>query len=80
MEHPILFLDLIFGKFGLQIPPHVTYTWLIMIVLIGLSYLAMRRAAIVPNPVQNVIELVLLGLNNLIKVCQRLPHTHEHDI
>jgi F-type H+-transporting ATPase subunit a len=47
--------------------PHITYTWLIMIVLIGLSYLAMRRADIVPNPVQNVIELVMLGLNNLIK-------------
>jgi F-type H+-transporting ATPase subunit a len=70
MEEPILLLDFLrslvhIGKIE-DISP-ITYTWLIMIVLIGLSYLAMRRATIVPNPVQNVIELVMLGLNNLIK-------------
>ena len=66
MEHPILLLDF-FHIPGIGYAPHITYTWLIMIILIGLSYLAMRRATIVPNPVQNVIELVMLGLNNLIK-------------
>ncbi len=66
MEHPILLLDF-FHIPGMEHAPHITYTWLIMIVLIGLSYLAMRQASIVPNPVQNVIELVMLGLNNLIK-------------
>jgi F-type H+-transporting ATPase subunit a len=66
MEHPILLLDL-FHIPGMEHSPHITYTWLIMIVLIGISYLAMRKATIVPNPVQNVIELVMLGLNNLIK-------------
>jgi F-type H+-transporting ATPase subunit a len=66
MEHPILLLDF-FHIPGMEHSPHVTYTWLIMIFLIGLSYLAMRKASIMPNPVQNVIELVMLGLNNLIK-------------
>jgi F-type H+-transporting ATPase subunit a len=66
MEHPILLLDF-FHIPGMEHSPHVTYTWLIMIFLIGLSYLAMRNASIMPNPVQNVIELVMLGLNNLIK-------------
>ena len=66
MQEPILLLEYLHIP-GLEHAPHITYTWLIMIVLIGLSYLAMRRADIVPNPVQNVIELVMLGLNNLIK-------------
>src|SRR4030042_6623802 len=66
MEHPILLLDYLHIP-GMGHAPHITYPWLIMIFLIGLSYLAMRRADIVPNPVQNVIELVMLGLNNLIK-------------
>jgi F-type H+-transporting ATPase subunit a len=66
MEEPILLLDF-FHVPGIGYAPHITYTWLVMILLIGLSYLAMRRADVVPNPVQNVIELVMLGLNNLIK-------------
>ncbi len=70
MEEPILLLDFLRGLIhirGIEDISPLTYTWLIMIVLIGLAYLAMRKATIVPNPVQNVIELVMLGLNNLIK-------------
>jgi F-type H+-transporting ATPase subunit a len=65
VEHPLLLLD--FLKIpGLEHAPHVTFTWLIMILLTLLAYLAMRKASIVPNAAQNVLELVILGLNNLI--------------
>ncbi|MEJ2068082.1 MAG: F0F1 ATP synthase subunit A [Deltaproteobacteria bacterium] len=67
MEHPILFLDYLDKLLRMEHYPHVTYTWLIMIFLSVLAYVYMKRASIVPNPVQNVIELVILGLGNLIK-------------
>ena len=59
MEHPILFLDVILGKFGVHVPPHLTYTWLIMAALIGLGVLASRRVALVPAGAQNVMELLV---------------------
>jgi F-type H+-transporting ATPase subunit a len=70
MEEPILLLSFLQGLIhirGIEDISPITYTWLIMIGLIALAFLAMRKATIVPNPVQNVIELVMLGLNNLIK-------------
>jgi F-type H+-transporting ATPase subunit a len=76
MEHPILWLDNFFKFLGLIPDPHhpplwlashVTYTWLIMTFLVLVSYLAMKKATIVPKPVQNLIEIVILGFSNLIK-------------
>jgi len=58
--HPLLFLD---NKF---FPPHVTYTWFIMLLLVLLSFLATRRLDMFPNRVQNVMEVFLGGLDNLL--------------
>jgi len=58
--HPLLFLD---NRF---FPPHVTYTWFIMLLLIALSFLATRRLDMFPNRVQNVMEVFLGGLDNLL--------------
>jgi F-type H+-transporting ATPase subunit a len=66
MEHPILFLDLILGKFNLHIPPHVTYTWLIMLLLLGLGMLAARQISMVPKGAQNVFELIVGGLEEFM--------------
>ena len=47
------------------IPDHVTYTWLVMIILAGLALVASRNVALVPRGVQNFMEVVLeqfLGL------------------
>lgn len=66
MEHPILFLDMILAKFHLHIPPHVTYTWLIMLLLLGLGLLASRRVALVPAGAQNVFELIINGLEEFM--------------
>jgi len=66
MEHPILFLDLLFGSFGIHIPPHVTYTWIIILILAGLGLLASRSISLVPKGAQNVFELVIGGLEDFM--------------
>ena len=35
------------------IPDHVTYTWIVMIVLAGLAFMASRNMALVPRGLQN---------------------------
>jgi F-type H+-transporting ATPase subunit a len=47
------------------IPDHVTYTWLVMVVLTVVAFLASRNLALVPRGLQNFLEVVLeqfLGL------------------
>jgi F-type H+-transporting ATPase subunit a len=44
----------------------VTYAWLIIILLAFLSFLATRRLDIYPNKVQNVMEVIVSGLENLL--------------
>jgi F-type H+-transporting ATPase subunit a len=41
------------------IPDHVTYTWLVMIVLTTLAFVASRNLQLVPRGLQNAIEVVL---------------------
>ena len=41
------------------IPDHVLYTWLVMAVLISVSFLASRRVQLVPRGTQNFMEVVL---------------------
>jgi F-type H+-transporting ATPase subunit a len=66
MEHPVLFLDLILGKFHLNIPGHVTYTWLIMLLLVGLGIMASKRVSLVPAGAQNVMETIIHGLEEFM--------------
>ena len=58
--HQILFLD------NPYFPPHVTYTWFIMIALSVLSFLATRRLAIYPGKMQNVSEVIVDAIANLL--------------
>jgi F-type H+-transporting ATPase subunit a len=48
------------------IPDQVTYTWLVMILLAGLAFLASRRVAMVPRGLQNFLEVVLEQFQQLI--------------
>lgn len=41
------------------IPDHVTYTWLVMIVLTVVAFVASRNLTLVPRGLQNVLEVVL---------------------
>ncbi|HSE92592.1 MAG TPA: F0F1 ATP synthase subunit A [Methylomirabilota bacterium] len=48
------------------IPDHVTYTWLVMIILAGVAFAATRNVALVPRGVQNFMEVVLEQFVSLI--------------
>jgi F-type H+-transporting ATPase subunit a len=48
------------------IPDHVTYTWLVMVILAGLAFVASRNVALVPRGVQNFLEVVLEQFQQLI--------------
>jgi F-type H+-transporting ATPase subunit a len=48
------------------VPDHVTYTWLVMILLVVASWAATRRAALVPSGVQNFMEVALEQFNGMI--------------
>jgi len=54
----------IFNTFG--VPHHVAYTWLVMLILIGLALALPRRPALVPGGVQNLMEAVLEFILGLI--------------
>ena len=41
------------------IPDHVTYTWLVMLVLVGVSFAASRNLQMVPRGLQNFMEMIL---------------------
>jgi F-type H+-transporting ATPase subunit a len=81
MEHPILFTNLLFEKLGLPVVysaaeatsfvqylmlPHVTYTWVVMILLFILGSLAAKRLEMVPRGGQNVFETIITGLENFM--------------
>jgi F-type H+-transporting ATPase subunit a len=48
------------------IPDHVTYTWLVMILLAALAFVASRNVALVPRGLQNFFEVVLEQFQQLI--------------
>lgn len=50
----------------IPLPHHVTYTWLTMILLMGISYAATRRMDVYPNRIQNVMEVIIGALDSLL--------------
>lgn len=80
MEHPILILNMLFGKLGLPVvgaenahtlleyalQPHVTYTWLIMIVMLIIAKMAASKLEMVPSGGQNFFEAVLSGIEEFM--------------
>ena len=41
------------------IPDHILYTWIVMAILVVVSFVATRRVSLVPTGTQNFMELVL---------------------
>lgn len=81
MEHPVLFLSLLLEKLGLPVAhnpadadtfleylllPHVTYTWLVMILLIVVARIAAKRLEMVPRGGQNFFETVVTGIEEFM--------------
>jgi F-type H+-transporting ATPase subunit a len=48
------------------IPDHVTYTWVVMIILAGLTFAASRNLQLVPRGLQNFLEVVLEQFQQMI--------------
>ncbi len=70
MEHPILFLVQLFDAIGLgsfaHHYPHVLYTWLVMIILIGFGLLATSGISMIPTKGQNFFEVIIGGMEEFI--------------
>ena len=77
MEHPILLLDFINHPmvhylkehFNLTDPNHlyhVTYTWFYMLLLIGLSLVAVRGLKMMPGRIQNFLEVTIGSLRDTV--------------
>jgi F-type H+-transporting ATPase subunit a len=67
MTHPFLFLQWFAEKLNIHVGEHVVYTWLVMLILIGLAFLVSRSLSMVPSGVQNVMETIVVGIENLIE-------------
>jgi len=66
VEHPYLFFVKLFELIGLghfaHSYPYIVYTWVVMIILIVLGFLASKGASLVPTKVQNVMEIIISAL------------------
>lgn len=70
MAHPYLFLVKLFEAIGLghfaHAYPHVIYSWLVMLILIGLAALAAKSVKLVPSKAQNIFEILISGLEEFM--------------
>ena len=66
MEHPLLVLSLLFDAVGLgdfaHHYPHVLYSWLVMLLLLLVGWLASKSVTMVPGKLQNVFEVIIDGI------------------
>ncbi len=67
MTHPFLFLQWIEQQLHIHIGEHVTYTWFVMALLIAVAFLASRSISMVPSGAQNLMEVVVTGVDGLIE-------------
>ncbi len=66
MTHPFLILKWLEEQLHMHIGEHVTYTWFVMLVLIAAAFVASRAIKVVPAGMQNFMEVVIGGIENLI--------------
>ncbi len=67
MTHPFLILQWLEQQLHVHVGEHVTYTWLVMLILIAVAFLASRAIALVPTGAQNLMEVVVTGVEGLIE-------------
>lgn len=66
MTHPFLILEWLEQQLHTHLGIHVTYTWFVMLILIALAFLASRSIKTIPTGLQNFMEVVVTGVENLI--------------
>ncbi len=52
---------------GIPVTETVVVTWLIMLILISFSIIFVRNFKTIPTGVQNIIEIIVEGINNFLK-------------
>lgn len=67
MTHPFLIFQWLEGQLHTHLGEHVTYAWLVMVILIAISFLASRSVKMVPGGVQNLMESVVAGIDGLLE-------------
>lgn len=74
MIHPFMFLDWLSAQLHLQSLISdplslraVTYTWFVLLLLLSLAFAASRGLKMVPCGLQNFMEVVISGLENLVE-------------
>jgi F-type H+-transporting ATPase subunit a len=67
MTHPFIFLDWLSEQANLHLGAHVTYAWLVMIILIVVALLISRGIKDRPSGLQNFMEAVVGGLENFME-------------
>lgn len=67
MLHPFLIFQWLEEQIHTHLGEHVTYTWFVMLVLILLAFLASRSIKQIPTGLQNFMEIVVTGIENLIE-------------
>jgi len=66
MVHPFLLLQWVEQQLHSHIGPHVTYTWLVMLLLFAVAFVVSRGVKVVPSGWQNLMESVVGGIENLM--------------
>ncbi len=72
MEHPYLFFVKLFDLVGGGVAhfahayPHVIYTWVVMILLISLGFLASKGMGLIPTKMQNLFEIMVAGIEDFM--------------
>jgi F-type H+-transporting ATPase subunit a len=70
VEHPYLFFVKLFELFGLghfaHAYPHIIYSWVTMLILIVISYVAAKGVSLIPTKAQNVVEIVISGIEEFM--------------
>lgn len=67
MVHPFLIFEWLEQQLNLHIGNHITYTWLVMALLILVAVLVKRNIKTVPTGLQNVLEPVIDSIENMIE-------------
>ncbi len=70
-HHPTIFqIPNFLGALGIAgpwVPEHVAMAWLVMVILVSVSFLATRRLESVPGPMQNFMEVVIETFGDLLE-------------
>lgn len=70
MEHPYLFFEQLVAWLGMEhfahSNYHVIYSWVVMAILIGLGLAGTKSVQLIPNKMQNFLEVIVSGIEEFM--------------